>query len=323
MIARGRGKIHGLHNMNKNSGLKYIFCVLTAGCMWGCMGLLVRPLNDIGLVSMDIVALRAFVTVIVTFASLPLLSKINGSRVREDIKIKFKDTWIFLGTGIASVVFFNFCYFNTIIYTSLSVAAIMLYTAPIFVMIISAFVFHDKITSVKVIAILLAFIGCGVVTGVIGGNIAITATGALFGLGAGIGYALYSIFGKIATKRGYNSVTVTLYTFVMASVGVLPFCDFKGIVNVFSENPQMLVLSFVLILVTTFFPYIFYTAGLNGMEPGRAAVVACIEPVAATFVGWIAFNERPSVSTVLGVLMVIGAIFIINVGQDGKDKVDK
>ncbi len=323
MIAHGRVKGIGLHNMNKRGRLKYILYVLIAGCMWGCMGLLVRPLNDIGLVSMDIVALRAFVTVVVTFVSLPLLSKVNGSKAREDIRIRIKDIWIFLGTGIASVVFFNFCYFNTIIYTSLSVAAIMLYTAPIFVMIISAFVFHDKITSVKVIAILLAFIGCGVVTGVIGGNIAITATGALFGLGAGIGYALYSIFGKIATKRGYNSVTVTLYTFVMASVGVLPFCDFKGIVNVFSENPQMLVLSFVLILVTTFFPYIFYTAGLNGMEPGKAAVVACIEPVAATVVGWIAFDERPSVSTVLGVLMVIGAIFIINVRQDGKDKVNK
>lgn len=315
MIARGRGKIRGLHNMNKRSGLKYIFYVLTAGCMWGCMGLLVRPLNDIGLVSMDIVALRAFVTVIVTFASLPLLSKINGSRVREDIKIKFKDTWIFLGTGIASVVFFNFCYFNTIIYTSLSVAAIMLYTAPIFVMLIGAAVFRDKITPRKFVALLVAFLGCGVVTGVIGGNIAITATGALFGLGAGVGYALYSIFGKIATRRGYNSVTVTLYTFLTASLGVLPFCDLKGIIVSFSRNPRMIALSFVLILVTTFFPYIFYTAGLNGMEPGRAAVVACIEPVAATCVGWIAFDERPSVSTAVGVVLVIGAIAIINAGQ--------
>lgn len=299
--------------MNKRSGLKYIFYVLIAGCMWGCMGLLVRPLNDIGLVSMDIVALRAFVTVIVTFVSLPLLSRVNGSRAKEDARIKLKDLWIFAGTGIVSVVFFNFCYFNTIIFTSLSVAAVMLYTAPIFVMIISCVVFHDRITFKKAAAIIIAFLGCGVVTGVVNGVPAITVNGALFGLGAGVGYALYSIFGKLAVKRGYNSVTVTLYTFLMASLGVLPFCDLNRMIVTLSENPGILVLSFILILVTTFFPYIFYTAGLNGMEPGKAAVVACIEPVAATVVGWIAFSENPTLGTVFGVILVVFAISLVNI----------
>lgn len=298
--------------MNKKSGLKYIIYVLMAGCMWGCMGLLVRPLNNIGLESMDIVAARAFVTFAVTLISMPVLSNFNKSNVHADIKVKPKELWIFIGTGVVSVVFFNFCYFNTILYTSLSVAAIMLYTAPVFVMLISVVVFAQKLTSKKVIALLLAFLGCGIVTGVLGGEMTINAKGALFGLGAGIGYALYSIFGKIATDRGYNSVTVTLYTFLMASLGVLPFCRFSYLIKTFAANPRMIVYAFVLILVTTFLPYIFYTAGLSGMEPSKAAIVACIEPVAATFVGWIAYGETPSASTIVGVCLVIAAIILTN-----------
>lgn len=298
--------------MNNKNGLKCTIYVLVAGCMWGCMGLLVRPLNDIGLLSMDIVALRAFVTCIMTLVSLPLLSRINSSKAREDIKIKLKDVWIFVGTGIVSIVFFNFCYFSTIIYTSLSVAAIMLYTAPIFVMLISAVVFKDRITTKKAVALVLAFLGCGAVTGVIGGQIIITLQGALFGLGAGIGYAFYSIFGKLATDRGYNSVTVTLYTFVMASLGVLPFCSFKQIAGSLSDNPKMALYAVALILITTLFPYIFYTAGLGGMKPGKAAIVACIEPAAATFVGWLFYKETPSIGTVVGVILIFAAIVLIN-----------
>lgn len=293
--------------------IKSILFVLIAGCLWGCMGLLVRPLNnEIGLTSMDIVALRAFETFGLTLMGLPFLSKLNHSNAKTDIKIKIKDIWIFIGTGIVSVVFFNFCYFNTIIYTSLSVAAIMLYTAPIFVMIISAVVFGDKMTIKKVVALVLAFVGCAVVTGAITGNMVVNSGGILFGLGAGIGYALYSIFGKLATDRGYSSLTVTLYTFMFASVGVLPFISFSKIVNAFSDKPALIGYTFLLIIITTFLPYIFYTAGLLELEPGKAAIVACIEPVMATFVGLIFYKEKIEIITYIGVALVIGAIVIVN-----------
>ena len=73
--------------------------------------------------------------------------------------------------------------------------------------------------------------------------------------------------------------------------------------------------TFLLILITTFLPYIIYTAGLAGLEPGKAAVIACIEPVMATFVGMIAFKEKIGIVTVLGVLLVLAAITLINTGK--------
>ena len=280
--------------------------------MWGCMGLLVRPLNNVGLQSMDIVLLRSQETWILTLLTMPLLSKLTHSSIKQDIKIKPKDIWVFLGTGVVSIIFFNFCYFTTIILTSLSVAAILLYTSPIFVMLISAVVFKDKITKYKVISLILAFVGCLVVTGAITGNMVVNVAGVLYGLGAGLGYALYSIFGKIATDKGYSSVTVTLYTFIVAGLAAIPFTNISHIIGVYKANPNMILYTIFMILITTYLPYILYTAGLAGLEPGKAAIIACIEPVMATFVGWIAFNEVPALITILGVLMVLAAIVLIN-----------
>ena len=100
-----------------------ILLVLASGCMWGCMGLLVRPLNEIGLKTMDICFLRGFVTFVVMLVALLVFD-------RSALKIRVKDIWCFIGTGAFSVSFFNFCYFKTITLTSLSVAAVLLYTAP-------------------------------------------------------------------------------------------------------------------------------------------------------------------------------------------------
>ncbi len=294
--------------MNKLKGIIY---VLLAGTMWGCMGLLVRPLNNMGLQSMDIVGLRSYVTVLLTLIGLPLLCKLNNTSVKQAVRIRLKDIWVFVGTGIISVVFFNFCYFNTIIHTSLSVAAIMLYTAPIFVMLISVPVFKNKLNRYKVFALILAFAGCGIVTGAFIGKMVIGMAGFLFGIGAGVGYALYSIFGKLAADKKYNSVSITLYTFIFASIGVLPFINIRHIVEILTGNGGLLY-SILLITITTFLPYIFYTAGLSLMEPGKAAIVACIEPVVATLVGWVSFGEKPTMMTALGVVLVIFAIIIIN-----------
>ena len=78
-----------------------ILLVLAAGCMWGYMGLLVRPLNNVGLVTMDICFLRGLVTFMVMFAGLFVFN-------REALKIRIKDIWCFVGTGTLSVSFFNF-----------------------------------------------------------------------------------------------------------------------------------------------------------------------------------------------------------------------
>ena len=282
-----------------------IILVLAAGCMWGCMGLLVRPLNGIGLVTMDICFLRGFVTFTVMLAGLLLFD-------RNALKIKLRDIWCFIGTGALSVSFFNFCYFKTITLTSLSVAAVLLYTAPAFVMIMSFFLFKENMTKKKVAALIVAFVGCVLVSGIITGGGDLNAKGILVGLGAGFGYALYSIFSRYALQRGYNSITITFYTFLFATLCTVFLVDVSSIINIVETNPQIGVYGAFMILFVTLFPYLCYTKGLSGMENGTASVIASVEPVMATVLGILIYKEEMTIVNAFGMILVLVSIVMLN-----------
>ena len=282
-----------------------ILLVLAAGCMWGCMGLLVRPLNGIGLVTMDICFLRGFVTFTVMLAGLLLFD-------RNALKIKLRDIWCFIGTGALSVSFFNFCYFKTITLTSLSVAAVLLYTAPAFVMIMSFFLFKENMTKRKVAALIVAFVGCVLVSGIVTGGGDLNAKGILVGLGAGFGYALYSIFSRYALQRGYNSITITFYTFLFATLCTIFLVDVSSIFNIVETNPQIGVYGAFMILFVTLFPYLCYTKGLSGMENGTASVIASVEPVMATVLGILIYKEEMTIVNAFGMILVLVSIVMLN-----------
>lgn len=284
---------------------KSILYVVIAGCMWGCMGLLVRSLNKLGLASMEIVFLRSVVTLIAMAILLLFVGK-------EQFYIKGKDLWCFIGTGALSVTFFNFCYFKTITYTSLSVAAILLYTSPVFIMLMSAPLFSEKITKSKVVAVLLAILGCGFVSGIAKGEVVLTFAGILCGLGAGFGYALYSIFGRYALLKGYSSMTITFYTFLFSTITTFFMSDAVGAIQTVTSVSSILIESIFLILWVTLLPYLLYTKGLAGLDNGTASVVAAIEPVVATIIGVIIYKEEIDLFMVIGMCLVLASIYIIN-----------
>ncbi len=279
--------------------------VVAAGCMWGCMGLLVRPLNQIGLETMDICFLRGVVTFVVMLLGLLVFD-------RKALKIRIKDIWCFIGTGAFSVSFFNFCYFKTITLTSLSVAAVLLYTAPAFVMVMSFFLFKEELTKTKIFALVIAFVGCVLVSGVGVDTGELTNGGILVGLGAGFGYALYSIFGRYAIQKGYGSITITFYTFMFAAISSLLFADVPEIVGKISIRPMTGLYGALMILFVTLFPYLCYTKGLAGLENGMASVIASVEPVVATLLGILIYKEELQLTAVIGMCLVLGSIVMLN-----------
>lgn len=280
------------------------FLVLIAGILWGLIGIFIRGLDAAQLDSMDIVMLRAVVTSVLLFVYLFFTN-------REMLKIRLKDLWCFLGTGLCSIVFFNYCYFKTITLTSLAVAAVLLYTAPAIVMILSVILFREKITAQKLIAIVATFIGCILVTGIVGDTLVMNIKGILIGLGAGLGYALYSIFSRYALDRGYESLTISFYTFTFAMIGTLPFCRVSHIVNSMRDG-KMFLFAVIFGLLSTVIPYITYTTGLKDMENSRASIIASIEPVTASVLGILVYHEKISLTTLIGVILVLGSIVISN-----------
>jgi len=278
--------------------------IVVAGILWGCIGLFVRPLNSQNLNSMEIVAIRAYVTLISLFIFLLIYD-------RRLLWIRIKDLWCFIGTGICSIVFFNYCYFSCITLASLSVAAILLYTAPAIVMVLSFFLFGEKFSKRKTVSLVLTFLGCVLVTGVIGNTKVLSIRGILVGLGAGFGYALYSIFGKYAIERGYNSLTITFYTFLVASVGCLFIADNKGIINTVTINYKIGLFCVVFGIICTVLPYLAYTIGLKYVENGKASIIASIEPVTATLLGIIFYKEQLSYSGFVGIILVLSGLEIM------------
>ena len=282
--------------------------IILAGCLWGTMGLFVRRLTAMGLGSMEIVVMRCILAAV-------LLFPVTLLKDRRLLVIKKKNIPSLLVSGLASILFFNYCYFSTINLMDLSAAAILLYTSPIFVMLLSLLFFKEKLTLQKLLALALAFGGCCLVSGITASDTKITLQGLLLGLGSGFGYALYSIFSRVSLNQGLDSVTITDYTFLFAAIGGLFLADLGSIRQVYGAyGAEFLGFALFYTIVTTVLPYLLYTKGLSRVENGPASVMAAIEPVVATVLGFLVFSETPTVSAIMGILLVLLALILLNVG---------
>ena len=281
------------------------FLVILAGCYWATMGIFVRHLNAIGLASMEIVEARSMLTVVIMLLALAVFR-------RDLLKVRAKDLWCFAGGGIVSIILFNYCYFQTIQLASLSTAAILLYTSPIFVLLLSVPLFGEKLTRRKLICLAMAFGGCALASGLASGGMALSPQVLLFGLGSGFGYGLYSIFSRFALQRGYHPITITTYVFLFAAIGGVPLTDFGQILQVAGDGMGNVLYLLLYTFVTTIVPYIAYTSGLQHVENGVAAVLACIEPVMATVFGIFVFREIPDVLGWAGIVLVMTALVLLN-----------
>lgn len=280
--------------------------VLSAGTLWGLMGIFVRKLSTYGFSSLQIACLR-----ILFGAALFLL--ITGCYRRELLKIRLRDVGLFLGMGLLSLLLFTVCYFTTINLASLSVAAILLYTSPIWVMLLSALCFREKITGRKLLCAAMAFGGCVLVSG-IGSASGLSPMVLVTGLLSAVGYGLYSIFGTFALRK-YQPLTVTTYAFVFGALGAAVLCKPVEIIAVIAlaPNPGGLVLLLaVTAFVTAVLPYLLYTVGLSHMRASAAAIMASIEPVVATAAGALVFGEGLTLSAFAGIALVLGAIVVLN-----------
>ena len=235
----------------------------------------------------------------------------------KQFRIRLKDIWCFIGTGICSLLFFTYCYFQAITLMDLSTAAVLLYTAPSIVMILSLVLFHERITVQKLIALVLAFAGCCLVS-LVGGEHKLSTIGILYGLGAGFGYALYSIFARYALDRGYSSNTINFYSCLLTTIGAVIIWGAAQPLGVMFGSWKGFGLCTALGIVTCYLPYLLYTFGLTGLETGKASILASFEPVVATLVGIFVFHEKLTPLSALGCVCVLSAVVLLNLKRRQK-----
>jgi len=281
--------------------------VLSAGTFWGSMGVFVRHFNAAGLGTMEIAWFRNLFGLLAVGGYLAIFR-------RELLRLRLKDLWCFAGAGLGSLFLLNVTYYTAMQYASLAVAGVLLYTAPIFVMLFSALFFKEAVTKRKLFALALAFVGCALVSG-IGSDSQISALGLFWGLGAGISYALYSIFSRFCLQRGYNTWTITFWAFVFCFAASCFFCDWQ-IIGLVWTQPVELGWAAAMGIITNFLPYVFYGLGLSTMENGRASILASVEPVVAALFSVLLFREPMGLTSAVGMLLVLGALLVLSITGD-------
>lgn len=284
--------------------MKNIFYIISAGCLWGIISVFINLLKELGFDSMQCVVIRSFFAMMFLLIYLLVTDK-------NKLKIQAKDLVYFIGTGMGSIVFFNYCYFQSIERIGgAAVPALLLYTAPVFVMVLSALFFRETITKKKIAALLLTLVGLGFVTGAFSGGERLSPAVLLLGLGSGLGYALYSIFSKFVIEK-YDAVTITFYTFLIAALGAIPLSGIVFVVPLLFCT-KGIVATIGLAFLCTVLPFLLYTKGLKRIEAGKASILATVEPLVATVVGVVFYKETFTLQKITGIFLVLLAVLVLN-----------
>jgi drug/metabolite transporter (DMT)-like permease len=289
--------------------------VIASAVLWGLYGTFVTVLSSMGLSGNALVFLRMFATCVP-------VGILIGATDRSAFRVRPSDVPLFIANGLLSLLFFTSCYTAAIKVTKIATAAALLYTAPAIVMVLSAILFGERMTAREVLCCLLAVVGCAFASGIggvlfAGGGSAgfITPVGLLLGLGAGLGYALYSIFSRIILNRGYSVYTNVFYSFGVAMIGFFVLACLDGSIGQVFENPARTALALLCGLLTGSLAYVLYTTGMKGMETSRAAQLTTIEPVTAALLGSFLFHQPLSGWEIAGIVMVVASVVLMNTGD--------
>lgn len=289
-----------------------VIFILLSGALWGSSCLFVNKLTEWGFSSFECTAIRVFIGTLILNAAV----MIGGIK---RYKLSLASYGLCALSGICSVFAMCVFYYNCMTDTSAAVSAILLYTAPIFVMIMSVIFFKEKITAKKIVAFCLAIVGCALVSGIASG-VSMTPWGLLSGVASGFAYSLYGIITAFFLKLngGKGTLIFSALSFAFASVGACLTVNPVEIVRkaVAVGDLPLTVLFFICFgLCTAVLPYVFYTKGLERVRPDVASILAFSEPLTAAVFGIFVLGQSFDVFQGLGIILVVGAIIILNISK--------
>ncbi|WP_240335283.1 DMT family transporter [Paraliobacillus sediminis] len=287
--------------MQMNHYFAYGLVILGAS-FWGLTGLFVENLYAFNFTPWQVVTVRLSVSSFILFIIL-------ASIARSYLKIRIKDLPYFMALGVVSMALFNWCYFEVMERSTLSVAVIFIYTSPAFTAIIARFLFKEKLPLQKIIAVFLTIIGCGFVIQFLPiGSFSLTSTTIILGLLSGLFCSSYSIIGKFAS-RIYHPLTITVYSMICGSIFMIPTSSIWTQKEAFMIKEVWLNILGISI-ISTIFAYILFTIGLSYVESSKASILSSFELVIAVLIGLLLLNEMLSSWQVFGFILVFLSLFL-------------
>jgi len=277
--------------------------ILAAAVIWGSIGVAGRIAFGAGVDPLETAFYRAAIAFLAVGAGVAISNP-------PLLRVRRGDLWLFAAFGTLSIAAFFFVYLYAISRTSVATAAILLYTAPIWVLVLSSVLFHEPLTGGKILAVVLAFTGCIlVVRGYDPQGLRLHLPGVLAGLASGFTYGMYSIFGKTALRR-YSPLTTLVYALGIGAAVLGAAAAAAGVITMAHSATAWAAIIY-LSLVTTLLAQWLYLSGLGAVEAGRASLVATFEPVVAALLGYLALGERLEGWQVVGGVLVLSAVLTV------------
>ncbi len=281
---------------------------LIAASLWATLGLFYRALAAYGLSAITIVFFRALIAAAVLLVALRW-------RQPASLRLTWRDGLFFAAFGLFGVAAFYIVYIYAINLTGMGMAAVLMYTAPAWVTLLSVPLLGERLNGVKVAAVALAIGGCALVGRVYDPtSMRVNLPGILAGLGAGLTYGLYTLFSKVAQRR--HSAWVTLaYGLGLGALFMLPFQSLPELARALT-TPAILIGLLALGLVPTLASGVAFNAALRRVPASNVSVVASLEPVIASLLGWAFLHERLEGLQILGTGMVLAAVGLLRMNNE-------
>lgn len=288
--------------MTDKKKLSFAFIIL-AGICWGTSPIFVHYLAPYGFTSQQMTAVRGTVSFICMLIYVALAN-------RKLFKTKIKDLALYAIIG-ASLFGTAFCYYSAMQMTSTSTAVVLMYTAPIYVMLFSVLFLGEKLSKGKLIALVMMLVGCCLVSGIITG-LKFDIIGILVGILTSFIYAAYNILTKVSMQKKLEPVTVTLYSFLFMSIISIAVCHPANLIsNIASVPMQTIPLCVGLGIVTFVLPYFLFTWSMKHLPAGIASALSVVEPMAATVFSAVLFFEIPDPWSIGGIVLILAAVYLL------------
>lgn len=284
---------------------KGIILVMLAGVGWGISGVLAEMLMTNGWDPLVISFYRG---------AIGLLFFIGW------FLLHFKKNWIVSGrlylwsvlAGVGVAGNFTF-YFLSIQDASVAVAATLMYTAPVFVLLISFLLRLERSAWFKWASIAGVLVGVVLLTGAYNlDELAVSFLGTATGLGAALSYALFIFAFKKASELGQPQITLTI-AFMAFSLLLFLFTDNQETVSVLTSSDISL---FILLgVVGAGVSFILYVIGIRLIAPSTASMVAMIEPVTASLLGFFLLGVSLTIIQIIGMVIILATVTLLSVKQ--------
>jgi DME family drug/metabolite transporter len=246
----------------------------------------------------------------ITFAFLIFLPALLIAKGKSGLRVTSRDLLQLALVGVLGLAASNYTYYLAIQRTNIATAITIQYTAPVWVLLYAIVAGLQKPSLQRVAAAALAVIGIGLVIGAFQrGGLRLDVVGVLASLAAAFAFAFYSLAGHGLVER-YDHWVVLLYGTMAGSVFWLLINPPRKIVAAHYSTGQWLFL-LIFSVVSMLVPYSFYFAGLKYLEPTRAVIVSCLEPVFAIVIAAAVLGELMRPLQILGIVVVLAAIVLV------------